>query len=341
VLAVFEDFEVADFQAGSGNMSSRQSGNSTTPMTHNNMSGISGNSDSNNEPEMPIVPRFDPDEVEVQHPAAPPRRRRGRNKFPVPKVPMPKRWWSWALLLLGTGAIGGGVAARLAIVAIEKDLPNTKDVLTYTRVGSTTIKAEDGTVLQQIGPATRDKIAMAKMPQELAEAFISSEDTEFYNHTGVNYLAIVRASLSNLFAGEVVEGASTITQQLSRIVFLDQERSLTRKAREALLAQKMERELTKDQILENYLNLVYLGSGAYGVADAAWVYFSKPVDQLTLGEMAMIAGMAPAPSTYSPQVNPDLAKQRRNTVLRRMVVAGFSRVIRRISSAKRLISRPM
>jgi penicillin-binding protein 1A len=205
-------------------------------MTPNNMSGMSGNSESHNsnEPDLPISSRFDPDEVEVQHPAAPPRRRRDRNKFPIPKVPMPKRWWSWALLLLGVGAIGGGVAARVAIVAIEKDLPNTKDVLTYTRVGSTTIKAADGTVLQQSGPATRDKISMAEMPQELAEAFISSEDTEFYKHDGVNYLAIVRASFANLFAGEVVEGASTITQQLSRIVFLDQERSLTRKAREAL-----------------------------------------------------------------------------------------------------------
>jgi penicillin-binding protein 1A len=314
---------VADFQAGSGNMSSRH-GHNSTPMTPNNMSGISGNSDSNsNESELPISSRYDPDEIQVQHPAAPPRRRRNRNKFPIPKVPMPKRWWGWALLLVGVGTIGGGVAARVAMVAIEKDLPNTKDVLTYTRVGSTTIKAEDGTVLQQSGPATRDKVVIAKMPKELAEAFISSEDTDFYKHDGINYFAIVRASLANLFAGEVVEGASTITQQLSRIVFLDQERSLTRKVREALLAQKMERELTKDQILENYLNLVYLGSGAYGVADASWVYFSKPVEQLTLSEMAMIAGMAPAPSTYSPQVNPDLAKQRRNIVLRRMVKAGF------------------
>jgi penicillin-binding protein 1A len=283
---------------------------------------MSGNTDSDsNDSEMPISPMFDPDRVEPRQ--ALPRRRHDRYKFSLPKVPMPKRWWSWALLIVGIGACGGAVAARMAIVAIEKDLPNTKDVLTYSRVGSTTLKAEDGAILQQIGPATRDKVSMAKMPKELAEAFISSEDTDFYEHGGVDYQAIVRASLANLFAGQVVEGASTITQQLARIAFLDQERSLTRKAREALLAQKMERELSKDQILESYLNLVYLGSGAYGVADAAWVYFSKPVEKLSLGEMAMIAGMAPAPSTYSPQVNPDLARQRRNTVLQRMVKAGF------------------
>ncbi|MBW4514442.1 MAG: PBP1A family penicillin-binding protein [Timaviella obliquedivisa GSE-PSE-MK23-08B] len=299
-------------------------------MTHNTMSG---NTDPNsNDSEMPILPRFDPDGAEPRR-AVPPRRRRNRYKLSFPKVPMPRRWWSWALIVIGIGACGGAVAARSTIVAIEKDLPNPKDVLTYSRVGSTTIKAEDGTVLQQIGPATRDKVSIAKMPKVLAEAFISSEDTDFYSHSGIDYQAIARASLANLFAGKVVEGASTITQQLSRIAFLDQERSLARKAREALLAQKMERELSKDQILESYLNLVYLGSGAYGVADASWIYFSKPVEELSLGEMAMIAGMAPAPSTYSPQVNPDLAKQRRNIVLQRMVKAGFITESERIVAA--------
>jgi penicillin-binding protein 1A len=236
---------------------------------------------------------------------------------------MPRRWWAWALLVVGVGSVGGGVVAWQAIAAIEKDLPSTKDVLTYSRAGSTTIKSEEGNVLQQLGPATREKVSMSKMPKEMAEAFISSEDSDFYSHEGVDYKAIVRATVANLFARDVVEGASTITQQLSRIAFLDQERSLGRKLREALLAQKMERELSKDQILESYLNLVYLGAGAYGVADAAWVYFSKPVSELTIGEMAMIAGMAPAPSTFSPLVNPDLAKRRRNLVLQRMVVAGF------------------
>ncbi|MBW4465921.1 MAG: penicillin-binding protein 1A [Pegethrix bostrychoides GSE-TBD4-15B] len=177
--------------------------------------------------------------------------------------------------------------------------------------------------MQQIGPATRDKVEITKMPLLLPEAFIASEDQDFYQHNGVDYGAIGRATLKNLVARDVVEGGSTITQQLARIVFLGQERSLGRKVREALLAQKMEAELTKQQILERYLNLVYLGSGAYGVADAAWIYFSKPVEKLTLGEIAMIAGMAPAPSDYSPLINPDLARQRRNIVLERMAYVGF------------------
>jgi penicillin-binding protein 1A len=285
--------------------------------------------------DLSLPPLYDPNGEPIA-PQESPRRRRRRSQFslpPMPKLPLPKRWWTWALLVVGVGTVGGGLVVWQALAAIEKDLPNTKDVLTYSRAGSTTIKAEDGTILQQLGPATREKVSMSKMPKEMAEAFISSEDTDFYSHEGVDYRAIVRASVANVFAGDVVEGASTITQQLSRIAFLDQERSLGRKLREALLAQKMERELSKDQILESYLNLVYLGAGAYGVADAAWVYFSKPVSELTISEMAMIAGMAPAPSTFSPLVNPDLAKRRRNIVLQRMVVAGFITESERVEAA--------
>jgi penicillin-binding protein 1A len=221
------------------------------------------------------------------------------------------------------------IAGGTTVAAIRRELPDTANALRYVRTGTLTIKASDGSVLQQTGPATRDKVSLQRMPKYLPEAFIASEDDEFYTHGGVDYRAIVRALYANLTAGEVVEGGSTITQQLARIVFLDQERSLERKVKEALLAQKMEQELSKDKILEQYLNLVYLGSSAYGVADAAWIYFSKGVDELTLGEMAMIAGLAPAPSAYSPLVNPDLAKQRRNIVLQRMVDAGY------ITSAER------
>jgi penicillin-binding protein 1A len=121
----------------------------------------------------------------------------------------------------------------------------------------------------------------------------------------------------------VVEGGSTITQQVARILFLKQEKTVWRKVKEARLAQKIEEQLSKDEILERYLNLVYLGSGAYGVADAAWVYYSKSVDQLTLSEMATIAALPPAPNRFSPQVNAEAAKQRRNLVLQRMQEDGF------------------
>jgi penicillin-binding protein 1A len=237
--------------------------------------------------------------------------------------PLYQRWWAWGLVGIGFGAAGTAIAGFTALRAIEQELPDTTDVLTYNQTGTLTIKAENGEILQQSGPVTRERIVLNDMPDQLVQAFLASEDADFYEHDGINYQSILRATLKNLRAGEVVEGGSTITQQLARVVFLDQERTLTRKFREALLAQKMERELSKDQILERYLNLVYLGSNAYGVADAAWIYFSKSVDELTLSEMAMIAGTAPAPSVYSPLINPDLATQRRNIVLQRMVVSGF------------------
>jgi len=242
---------------------------------------------------------------------------------PQRKKPLYKRWWLWVVLGVGAGIGGGAVYAYRTVQAVEQKLPDTGNILTFVRDGTMTIKAADGTILQQLGPATRDKLTFDQIPPQLVEAFLAAEDQDFYGHNGVDYQAIVRALLTNVAAGEVVEGGSTITQQLARIVFLSQERSFQRKLREALLAQKIERDLDKQQILEYYLNLVYLGSSAYGVADAAWVYFSKTADQLTLSEMAMIAGMAPAPSVYSPLVDPVAAEQRRNVVLARMLDSEF------------------
>lgn len=242
---------------------------------------------------------------------------------PQGKKPLYRRWWPWVLLGLGVGVVGSGVYAYRTVQAVEQKLPDTGNILTFVRDGTMTIKAADGTILQQLGPATRDKLTFDQIPPQLIEAFLAAEDQDFYEHNGIDYQSIARAVITNISAGELVEGGSTITQQLARIVFLSQERSFQRKMREALLAQKIERDLDKQQILEYYLNLVYLGSSAYGVADAAWVYFSKTADQLTLSEMAMIAGMAPAPSVYSPLVDPVAAEQRRNVVLARMLDSEF------------------
>ncbi len=240
-----------------------------------------------------------------------------------PFKPFYRHWFPWTVLVMAAGAGGLFIGGTTTLEQMRQKLPDPKLAMNYVRDGSVTIKADDGTVLQQLGPATREKLTLDQVPVLLREAFLASEDRKFYEHEGVDYRAIARATLANLTAGEVVEGASTITQQLSRIIFLGQDQTLTRKLREALLAQKMEQTLTKDQILERYLNLVYLGSGAYGVADAAWVYFSKSVNQLTLSEIAMIAGLAPAPSSFSPLVNLEAARQRRDLVLSRMVEAGF------------------
>lgn len=242
---------------------------------------------------------------------------------PQPLTPLYRKWYAWVAVTALAGLGGMGTAGFVAIRQIQSTLPNPQDALRYERDGSLTIKAADGSILQQLGPATREKLKIDEIPPLLVKAFVASEDKNFYQHGGVDYQAIARATLANVTAGEVVEGASTITQQVTRIVFLGQERTLDRKLREALLANKMEQELTKEQILERYLNLVYLGSGAYGVADAAWIYFSKSVDQLTLPEIAMIAGLAPAPSEFSPLVSLESATQRRDVVLGRMVEAGF------------------
>ncbi|MUL35660.1 transglycosylase domain-containing protein [Gloeocapsopsis dulcis] len=232
--------------------------------------------------------------------------------LPTGKQPQHRR----SLWLIGIG--GSAIALGGIWFFIEQSLPQTTELFTVVRDETLTIKAADGTILQQTGPATREQLQLAEIPEPLVQAFIASEDRRFYRHNGIDYQGVVRATLSNLRSANVVEGGSTITQQLARILFLNQERTVWRKLKEIRLSQKIEANLTKEQILERYLNLVYLGEGAYGVADAAWVYFSKPVNQLTLPEMAMIAGLAPAPSRYSPAVNLAAAQQRRNLVLRRM-----------------------
>lgn len=205
---------------------------------------------------------------------------------------------------------------------VDANLPDVSNALTFERRGTITIKAGDGTVLQKLGPATKEYLEYDDIPDPLLQAFIAAEDRRFYEHEGIDYKGIARAIVANLRNRELVEGASTITQQLARIVFLDQERSFQRKFKEALLAQKLESELGKEKILERYLNLVYLGEGAYGVADAAWIYFGKSVDDLTVSEIALIAGMAPAPSRYSPLLNLEAARVQRDSVIKRMLDVG-------------------
>ncbi|WP_413403695.1 MULTISPECIES: transglycosylase domain-containing protein [unclassified Synechococcus] len=234
-----------------------------------------------------------------------------------------RRHW----ILIGSSAvlIGSGVAlAQSAVLsAFDATLPDARGISRFNRPGTTTLLASNGEVIQKLGPATREKIQPGQMPLLVKQAFIAAEDRRFYDHNGVDFWGIGRAVVRNVRQGAVREGASTITQQLARTVFLSQDRTITRKLKEAALAYKLERQLSKEQILEQYLNYVYLGASAYGLADAAWVYFSKTPDQLNLQEAALIAGLPPAPSVYSPLVNPELALERRGIVLNRMEQAGF------------------
>jgi penicillin-binding protein 1A len=220
--------------------------------------------------------------------------------------------------------------AQAALVsAVDRLLPDARRISTFNRPGTLRILSADGQVVQTIGPASREKLSPGQVPPLVEQAFVAAEDRRFYQHGGIDPTGIARALLRNISERSVEEGASTITQQLARTVFLSQDRTIVRKLKEAALAGKLERQLSKPQILTEYLNVVYLGSSAYGVADAAWIYFSKTPAQLSLAEAALIAGLPPAPSVYSPLVNPDLALRRRAIVLQRMQEAGF------ISAAER------
>ncbi len=228
-------------------------------------------------------------------------------------------------IIIGTFTIGiiSAISEIKIISVIDSLLPSSTKVLEFSRPGTITLFSTKGKIIQKLGPATREKITFEEMPLLVKRAFLSAEDRRFYNHKGVDVWGISRALITNLHARAVKEGGSTITQQLARIVFLSQDKTLTRKFKEAALALKLERELSKAEILQHYLNNVYLGSSAYGIADAAWVYFSKTPNELTLDEAALIAGLAPAPSLYSPLVNPQFAIKRRDIVLERMKQEGY------------------
>ena len=229
------------------------------------------------------------------------------------------RWRSLKRLGVALGIVG--VACGGGWIALEVSLPDTTQLASATsmRAGTLTLKSADGVILFQSGPASRQTVKIAQIPQQLQDAFIATEDRRFFEHDGIDGQGILRAMVTNVLSGELAEGGSTITQQLSRITYLDQERSILRKLKEARLSQKIEAKLSKPEILERYLNQVYLGSGAYGIADAAWVYFGKSLDQLNLQESATLAGLPAAPSLYSPLHSPKVAKERRDLVLDRML----------------------
>ncbi|MEB3120103.1 MAG: penicillin-binding protein 1A [Snowella sp.] len=240
----------------------------------------------------------------------------------VKKVSQHPRFWLFTGM--GIGFTSSAIALGWGISVLEKNTQESvEEVLVYSPPGTLKITSSDGAILQEIGPVSHDKLKANAIPPLVKQAFIASEDRRFYDHRGVDPQGILRAAFSNLQAGDVVEGASTITQQLARLVFLNQDRNYGRKIREMRLAQKIEEKYTKNEILQQYLNLIYLGSGAYGVADAAHTYFSKTPEKLTLAEAATLAGIVPAPSRYSPIENKELATKRRNEVLNKMADAGF------------------
>lgn len=182
----------------------------------------------------------------------------------------------------------------------------------------TTIYSADGEVIKTFTAFKFEKVSIDKIPEYLKEAVIATEDKNFYHHRGFDTLGMVRSTIANISSGQVKQGASTITQQLARILFLSNERTFDRKIKELIIAHRIEKTISKDEILEMYLNSVYLGSGVYGVSSAARTFFDKDLSQLTLAEQALIAGLPQAPSIYSPFNNKKAGLKRRDQVLRRM-----------------------
>ncbi|MDH3791651.1 MAG: penicillin-binding protein, partial [Rhodospirillales bacterium] len=238
--------------------------------------------------------------------------------------PLKKRGWLWRLANWGlVAAIWGGVILALAVGWYAYDLPEVTSIAKTGRQPSITMIAADGSQIAAVGDVHGKTIGLHEVPPALRQALIAVEDRRFYEHFGVDPRGLARAMLANLRAGRIVQGGSTITQQLAKNLFLNPDRTIRRKVQELLLAFWLERKFTKDQILTLYLNRVYFGAGNYGVDAAARRYFGKPVQDLSLYESALLAGLLKAPSRYNPARNSGGADLRTQLVLGAMVDAGF------------------
>src|SRR5437660_489923 len=221
---------------------------------------------------------------------------------------------------LGTAAV---LLLALVIVLAYPNLPELGALTAYQPKIPLRIYTAEGTLIGEFGEERRAVVSIAEVPAQLKNAIIAAEDERFYQHPGIDYIGVLRAAYANLVAGGRRQGASTITMQVARNFFLSSEKTLTRKLYEALLAFKIEHSLSKEQILELYINQIYLGQRAYGFGAASQMYFGKALGQLSLGELAMLAGLPKAPSLYNPIANPQRAKQRQAYVLRRMAELGY------------------
>ena len=241
-----------------------------------------------------------------------------------PRRSWPWRWWQITLVGLSACAIVGATTLAGVIWYFSRDLPSLDLLQNYQPSLVTTVYSDDRQPIGQFFIERRILTPLAQIPKSLTQAVIATEDARFFEHPGLDYVGMLRAAWTNIrHGGKKVEGASTITQQLARSLFLSSERSYERKIRELILAYKMEAAAGKEQILETYLNQIYFGQGAYGVASAAQSYFGKKLSALTLAESAFLAGLPKSPSRFSPFTAYDRAKKRQEHVLFRMQEAGF------------------
>lgn len=239
-----------------------------------------------------------------------------------------------ALVLSGIAL--AGVAAAIMYFEYDKELPAVDELREVRLQVPLRIYTAEGLLMGEYGEQRREPVTYEQIPETVVQAFLAAEDDRFFEHPGVDYRGLIRAGVDLIRTGERRQGGSTITMQVARNFFLTPEKTYTRKIKEILLAMKIEREMSKEEILALYLNKIYLGQRAYGIAAAARVYYGKTLDELTLAETAMIAGLPKAPSKFNPIANPDRAILRRNYVLGRMEEVGFisEEVLERESSAE-------
>src|SRR5215813_2508984 len=237
------------------------------------------------------------------------------------------QWLRWLVrlpvVLLALGGLVVAASAFWVLTILPRSLPPVTAVESFDPSIGTKVYDENDELITEFHVERRIFVSLQQIPKPLQEAIIATEDTRYYSHHGVDPTGIGRAIYQNWRRGRIVEGGSTITQQLAKVLFLTPDKSLDRKLKEAVLALLIERRYSKDRILELYLNQIYFGHGAFGVEAAAQTFFGKSVGQLTLAESALLAGLPKAPATYSPFDHPEAAKRRRTTVLARMVETGM------------------
>jgi penicillin-binding protein 1A len=235
----------------------------------------------------------------------------------------PRKYLRIFLIALA-GCFFAGILALLgAYLFVASSLPRVDTLADYQPPVITRVFGDDGTVIAEFYKERRIVVPVSRLPQQLVQAFVAAEDANFYQHQGVDFVSILRAAIKNLLAGGIVQGGSTITQQVAKSLLLTPEKKFSRKFKEAILAWRMEQKLSKDDILYLYLNQIFLGHGAYGVQAASENYFDKNVEDLSLAEVAMLAGLPQAPSRYSPYQHLARAKERQKYVLGRMVQEGY------------------
>ena len=253
-------------------------------------------------------------------------------------------WVGWPLRIVGTllgllaaGALAVALIGGIALAVAFPNLPEIDSLTDYRPKLPMRVFSSDNVLLGEFGEERRSFMPIAEIPKVMQDAVLAIEDAKFYQHSGVNYVSVIRAGLANFGEGHSAQGASTITMQVARNFYLSTEKTFTRKIYEMLLAFKIESLLTKDQILEVYMNHIALGQRAYGFASASEIYFGKPLKDITIAEAAMLAGLPKAPSANNPIVNPERATIRQRYIIDRMLENGFITAEQRDAALKQVL----